>query len=306
MAILTPGPGQLFQDELNISGNVIGGLWDIGRVEIRINGGPWIWATGLRNWFYVLSPNLEDAGEVLIEVRAFDDFTNSTIVSITPLFYVPMTIIIDTPHDGQIVNGSINISGRVLNGYSDIRKVEVRILGKEWVEVVGTHHWYLVFSPSDDDIGLIQIQVRASDDHFSSDIESVNFSYYRPMVIQIIHPQPHDEFTDKINISGTVLNGYGAIQRVELRINHDAWIVIGDARDWQYIIPPVSLRNGENTIEVRAYDENEMSAVEDIIILYSSENANVMEPSAAYIIIIIIGTVILVTILVLRFRPKGS
>ena len=115
-----------------------------------------------------------------------------------------------------------------------------------------------------------------------------------------------DEFTDKINISGTVLNGYGAIQHVELRINHDAWIIIGDARDWNYIIPPASLRNGENTIEVRAYDENEMSPIEDVIILYSSENAEVMEPSVAYITIIIIGTVILATILGLRFRPRGS
>ncbi len=126
------------------------------------------------------------------------------------------------------------------------------------------------------------------------------------MVIRINYPEPYDEFKGKINITGTVLNGYGAIQRVELRINHDAWIVIGDARDWHYIIQPESLRKGENTLEVRAYDENEMSPVEDVIILYSSENTDVMEPSSAYIIIIIIAAVILVTILGLRLRPKSS
>jgi hypothetical protein len=255
----------------------------------------------------ILSPDPEDVGEVLIEVRAFDDFTNTTIVSITSIYYIPMKIIIDTPDEGQAFNGSVNISGRVSNGYPDVTRVDVRVNGKEWMKVDGTRHWSFEFIPTDDDVGVVQIQVRAQDDNFISEIASVNFSYYRPMVIRIDHPQPYDEFTDKIEISGTVLNGYGAIQRVELRINQDEWIEIGDARDWNYVIRPESLYQGENTIEVRAYDEMEISPIEDIIVLYSSDNIDVMDPSVGYIlIVIIVGTVILVTVLGWRFKSRDS
>jgi hypothetical protein len=51
ISILTPDPGQLFQDELNVSGVVVDGLWDIRRVEIRVDGGSWVLATGSRSWY---------------------------------------------------------------------------------------------------------------------------------------------------------------------------------------------------------------------------------------------------------------
>ncbi|MCK5253785.1 MAG: hypothetical protein KAQ96_12585, partial [Thermoplasmata archaeon] len=143
----------------------------------------------------------------------------------------------------------------------------------------------------DGDIGTFQIQVRAVDDHFTSETYSINVTYYRPMVVSITDPISGEEFTEEIHISGTVLYGYGNIQRVQLRVNEGEWTDIGDARDWTHVIQPKGLMKGENRIEVRALDDREMSKIEDIVVIYSPEDATIAEPDTALIIIVILTAV---------------
>jgi len=81
--ISSPEEGAEVVGEVMVSGVVLGGLDDIGSVELRLDGGEWTELNPERSWQILLPLEGKRPGEHLVEVRAWDDVDGSPVASVS-------------------------------------------------------------------------------------------------------------------------------------------------------------------------------------------------------------------------------
>ena len=77
-----PSPNAIVSRNIVVAGNAIKGTNPVIRVQIRIDGGNWLNATGIENWTYSLNTSLLKIGQHTIEARAFDNLFVSDTASV--------------------------------------------------------------------------------------------------------------------------------------------------------------------------------------------------------------------------------
>ena len=84
--ITEPAAGERFSDPLVVSGTAFASRGDIIRVEVRVAGDVWTTAEFNETWTYLLDPEGLSLGNLMVEVRAWDERTNSTIASVDVVY----------------------------------------------------------------------------------------------------------------------------------------------------------------------------------------------------------------------------
>ena len=148
------------------------------KVEIRIDDGGWLKASGTYYWEYQFDTTSVENGWHTICVRAFDGELYSDTVSINVNVFnnhEPFIEIIE-PENGSVVKGNIVIKGKAwdIDGDDTLQKVEIRIDDERWVEVTGGVIWNYSWNTKIlESNGYYAIEARSWDGEKYSEIDSI-------------------------------------------------------------------------------------------------------------------------------------
>jgi len=95
-----------------------------------------------------------------------------------------------------------------------------------------------------------------------------------PPTISILSPQNNDVVEGSVVIEGNASdqNGNGSIERVEVSIDDDEWKRANGAKTWNYTWNTMYVENGDHNLRFRAYDGDDFSDIQEIILDLQNEN----------------------------------
>ncbi|RLF31432.1 MAG: hypothetical protein DRN07_07185, partial [Thermoplasmata archaeon] len=162
---------------VTIQGNAGDADGTIQSVQVKIDNGSWLTATGTTSWSRSWDSTSVSNGQHEISARSYDGEDYSTVASITVMVannHKP-SVVITQPENGSTVNGTIVITGTTEDedGNETLQKVEVRVDGGTWQEVNGTVNWSFSLDTKELENGEHALYVRAYDGKDYSDIASI-------------------------------------------------------------------------------------------------------------------------------------
>jgi len=168
----------------------------IEKVEIKVDEGKWITASGTYYWDYQIDTTEFKNGYHIIYARACDRETYSEIASVNVTIFNNLNkpcIVISEPENGSIVKGEVAIQGKAwdIDGNETIEKVEIKI-GNEWrwYEATEKNNWtYLWNTKTLESNGYYTIYARAWDGEKYSEIKGISV-----FVNNLIHLQINEEY----------------------------------------------------------------------------------------------------------------
>jgi PKD repeat protein len=139
----------------------------IQRVDIKIDNGPWLEATGTTNWTYLWNTKEADNGNHILYARAYDGVIYSQIASVMTEIYNnhPSLLSITKPRENQTLKGKTAIQGWATDkdGNTTIQRVELRVDAGDWATALGTTVWLYELNTSVLPNGYHTLEVRAYD-----------------------------------------------------------------------------------------------------------------------------------------------
>jgi len=148
------------------------------KVEIRIDDGTWIQATGTTTWSYSIDTTTLSNGLHKIETRAYDGslYSNISYISINVFNNHKPIVAITEPENGSAVKGSIIIKGKAWDedGNESIVKVEIRMDNGTWHIVNGTNSWNYSIDTKELKNGMHVVETRCYDGHDYSNVASIH------------------------------------------------------------------------------------------------------------------------------------
>jgi hypothetical protein len=184
------------------------------------------------------------------------------------------TVMITSPSDGANVSGVVSIQG---TAYDDnaIEKVEVRIDEGEWIHANGNISWSYAWNTANISNGFHTIQSRGYDGEFYSKIVSITVNVFRnhKPYVNILFPINGSEVGNEITIHGTGSDPDGdkTIEKVEIKISGNNWVVVSGTIKWNYIWDTTNAKNIEHVIKARIYDGYEYSNIVSIKVKVKNE-----------------------------------
>ena len=178
--ITSPVSGVTVSGVITIQGTAEDTDGTVQKVEIKIDGGAWMTATGTTSWSYEWNTTPVSNGNHTIYARSYDGTDYSNIVSIEiivnniPSNHKPIVDII-FPLDRAVVRGIITIYGEASDedGDESITKVEIKIGDGNWIVINGTTTWNYSWDTTKYENGDYVIQARAYDGVEYSSIDSI-------------------------------------------------------------------------------------------------------------------------------------
>jgi len=225
VAITSPSDGATLSGAITIHGTASDADGTVQSVQVKIDSGAWIEATGTTSWSYSWNTTTVANGSHTIYARAYDGTDYSSIDSVTvnvnniPLNHKP-TVEIIFPNNGTEVKKTFTIHGTANDedGSGTIQKVEIK-------------------------------------------------------TVEIIFPNNGTEVKKTFTIHGTANDedGSGTIQKVEIKIGDEDWKVVDGTTSWNYTLDSTTVDNGDYVIQARAYDGQEYSSVDSIMVKVNKE-----------------------------------
>jgi len=180
VSITSPANGTTASGTISIAGTASDTDGTVQSVQIKIDSGAWIEATGTTSWNYSWDTTTVANGSHTIYARAYDGTDYSSIDSVTvnvnniPPNHKP-TVEIIFPNDGTEVKKTFTIHGTAsdADGNGTIQKVEIKIGDGDWKVVNGTTSWSYAWDSTSVDNGNYTIQARAYDGQEYSLIDSI-------------------------------------------------------------------------------------------------------------------------------------
>lgn len=121
---------------------------------------------------------------------------------------------------------------------------------------------------------------------------------------KIIKPSEGFIATNEIEIIGTVIGGEKVV-RVEVRIDEEAWKIIGNERNWTYKIDTTKLKNGKHTLYARAFDGEVYSNIASVNITVNNPIKKGSDEKVLHTYyLIIIPSIILIAIMSIYLAHK--
>lgn len=161
----------------------------IQKVEVKIDSGNWLRATGTDSWNYYWDTNTVTDGSHTIYARSFDGTDYSDIDSVNVVVNIgivmnPPSVKIRSPDDDETVSGLTTIRGTAEDLDGVVEKVEIRIDAGEWQLVKGTTTWSYDWDTMKFNDGTYTISARSYDGTAYSDVTSVSLIVQNHVPIQ--------------------------------------------------------------------------------------------------------------------------
>ncbi len=257
VGITSPYDGQVFASA-EVTVEWLGGTNGSGTVSysIRIEGGEWIDKGG--NTTHQFS-GLEE-GEYTVDVKVYDTANNSALDTVK--FIVDLTepnVEITSPSDGEAFSSTnVTVEWTGSDDVSGIDYYEVKIGEEDWIyKALNTTHLF-----TDLEEGIHTVYVRVTDNAGNNATDNVTFTVdVTDPNVEIISPGDGDVFsTGNVTVEWTGSDMGSGISHYEIRLNEGEWDNVGT--DTEYIFE--GLTDGEHTVDVRALDHANNSAVDNV------------------------------------------
>jgi len=92
-----------------------------------------------------------------------------------------------------------------------------------------------------------------------------------PPAIQITYPDNGSIVSESIEIKGTASDADGSVERVEIKIDNDAWQLASGTTSWSYGIDTTKLSDGNHVIYARAYDGKNYSKIASLSLIVKNQ-----------------------------------
>ncbi len=199
----------------------------------------------------------------------------------------PPTLTITSPANHSDVSGIVRIDGTAsdLEGNETIERVEMtlRSTGSEdWQSVSGTTSWSYDWDTTGVEDGTHILGFRGYDGENHSEIREITLEVLntqqenRKPVIIIESPANHSEGSGTITISGTASDedDNEAIETVEVSVSGGDWEEVSGTTSWSFEWDTTYMVDGDYSLGFRAFDGDDYSEVEEIILTVRNEQAS--------------------------------
>ena len=175
-------------ENANLSGftDILGTVSDndgtVQSVQIRIDAGLWVTATGTTSWSYSWDTTTVNNGEHTVYARSFNGEDYSDLASVNVTVYNPTsgnqrpTLEISFPNEGDTINGSITVSGTASDVDGIVQRVEIKINSETWITAIGTTSWSYTWDTTVVNDGDHTIYARSYDGEDYSEVESLDIA----------------------------------------------------------------------------------------------------------------------------------
>ncbi|UCG68713.1 MAG: hypothetical protein JSV09_13050 [Thermoplasmata archaeon] len=271
-------------------------------MQVKIDSGGWITASGTTSWSYSWDTTQVKNGEHAIYARAEDDARENSEKDSIVLFVEnkgntrPQVDIL-FPTTGTISN-TVVIRGTSSDSDGDgtITYVQVKIQG-DWEEAQGTTSWSFTWDTTVLDDGEYTIYARAFD--------GIEYSLEKSLVVWVDNPHTPsltitsdipDKVSGTITIQGTASDIDGKIEKIEIRIDNSKWEEIEATPYWNYEIDTTKLSDGEHVITIKITDDEGESELKTLTI-------DVKNPEESQNWIFLLGLIfIFITVVIITVR----
>jgi len=178
VAITFPANGSTISGTVNIAGTASDADGTVQSVQVNIDTGSWINATGTTSWSYSWDTTTVANGSHTIYARSYDGTNYSSIDSVTvniPPNQRP-AVTITYPYNNQEVKGTITIRGTASDSDGSVQRVEVRIDSGSWHTASGTTSWHYSWNTESVGDGSHTIYARSYDGKDYSSYELINYN----------------------------------------------------------------------------------------------------------------------------------
>ena len=244
-------------------------------VEVSIDRGPWITATGTTTWTYQWDTTDEINGIHRISARSNDgtNYSNVAYIEVTvdnTLQNTPPIINITYPSEGDTVNNVTTVMGSAHDIDNDPLNITLKIDQGDWEPVATlaappyiswSYHWNTSLAS----IGEHTITVQAHDGHnytqasITVTVTNLNPHINVPPVVDITRPLDGTFVSGTVIITGTASDIDGMIQKIEIRINDGSWITAVGTETWNYTWDTRVHPDNASTVSARSYDGSNYS-----------------------------------------------
>ena len=252
-AITAPGDGSTVYDTSVLVQGTAGDDTGLEKVIMRVNGGPWVRATGTANWsaWADINPGVAN----LVEACARDNVGQwGTIVGITlngaPNLR-PVARFTSPAEGATVYDSSVLVQGTADDDVS-LDKVIVRINGGAWVRAAGTSTWSAWLNLTPGAANLVEARARDSSGQFGPTAAmTLNAAASLRPVVMFTAPAGGSTVYDAAAlIQGTASDDTG-LDKVIVRVNGGPWVRADGAANWQVWM---NLGSGPNVFEAMARD----------------------------------------------------
>jgi hypothetical protein len=294
VAITFPVEGQQYSGALMLEGSA-GDDKAVESVEYRIDGGVWTDVEGTDTWSLELDTTQLSTGTHQLEVRAYDGEEWSILDKVVFEVDQPPEVTLTTPITGSL-DGLWTFIGNAIDDNS-VDKVEYQVDDGGWFTATGVDEWSFELDTSmftsDDHV----LKLRASDgERFSLEVE-FNFTINQIPLVAITGHVEGKLFKDKVNFEGTASDDI-AVVAVEIRIDAGEWLDLGALAVWNYKAPVNDMEEGNHSLEVRVWDGEKYSEIEETYFSYEKSE----EPGFGLLAALM---AVLVAVPMARWRMRG-
>ena len=195
-------------------------------------------------------------GKHWVEVRAYDNADNKQIAK------TYFDIDKDDPPEVEIftigtASGTITVRGTASDpdDWGGIEKVEVKMEDGSWYKAIGTTSWSYTLDSKKYENGDYVFYARAHDGNGYGYEAYDFFNIDNPLVLDVNLQSSISKITVDTTIRGSATNA----ERVEVRIDSNAWRTASGTESWSYNIDVDALDEGVHTLTVRSYAQGEYS-----------------------------------------------
>jgi len=252
---------------------------------------------------HIVSVTVDDGHGHLVTVGV-----NVTVVRPPNL---PPVVTVTFPANNTQLEGIVTIQGTALDAEGPVASVLVSVGGPDdWLAAVGTEQWTFQWDTRHMVDGLYQVWVEASDGERAA----------RVWVQYIVrNPEPPNQAPSvalattvpakvrgSLLLEGNASDPEGALARVQVRVDDDAWVDALGTASWSYYLDSRQYDDGPHTLSVRSYDGAAYSDLVTRQFIIDNEGADGGDGGGAlmWVVVIIVVVVVVCVVAALALRAR--
>jgi poly(3-hydroxybutyrate) depolymerase len=253
----------------------------VAKVEVSIDGGAYVLATGTTSWTYPWQTTAVANGSHSISARATDSSGHTaaatatvTVNNASTVDMTPPTVSIAAPAASATVAGSTTIHGSASDNVG-VTAVTVQIDSGAMQPAVGTSSWSYAWDTTAASNASHTIVVRASDAAGNTGMATVMVTVSNtpidtvPPTISIAMPTNGSTVAGTTSIAGSASDNVG-VTAVAVAIDGGSYMAATGTSSWSYAWTTSTVANGSHSITARASDAAGHTATATVTVMVAN------------------------------------
>jgi hypothetical protein len=261
VTVENPEEGGHYHGTLAVGGTA----WDdleVTGVQLMVDSGSWVDATGTTEWSHDLDLSGLTSGEHGLSVKSIAGAKESWGAKITFVVDRLPEVVITDPPSGADVSGTFHIKGTASDDLS-LAAVHISIDGGDWIPVSEETTWSYELDTTTLAHGDHYVEARAWDGYEYSDTAYADFSVDNPPSTPLTDMEDGQSVSGVFRVEGTAADD-GGVEKVQYQVDGGDWVDAEGTDEWQFDVDATEMEPGDHTLRIRSYDGTSYSDEEVI------------------------------------------